>query len=297
MRHLQGLLDQIDRYSAEAEPFTTLAAEVADLAPEHLERALVVAASLPRSAFGSKPAALKKAQAPFIKALALRSPPADALLAEISLTKVFADPPADGPWKAYEKLLKIVDAADEIDAGRFAMAAMELWFSGEAATALLRGALARAPAPEVFAAYRAGFDRASMSVHLDLELKGEMIAGVGQLRGVEWMTLRGTHKGTANLDELAAFAPFGLHYLVRAPDLTNLLPLRAQLTSLTVPRGVDLTPALQLDRLEKIVVASEDLAQAFTVLGGRSDLMIADPITASDVEGAARLRAEFLAQA
>ena len=33
-------------------------------------------------------------------------------LKELSLTKVFSDPPMAGPWKAYEKALKLVDAAD-----------------------------------------------------------------------------------------------------------------------------------------------------------------------------------------
>lgn len=295
MSYLQGLLFELDRYSAEAEPFRTLAAEVADLPAELLERALVVAASLPKSTFGAKPAALKKAQAPFLQALAQRCPGSEAVLKDLNLMKVFADPPMDGPWKAYEKALKIVDAVDFIDAGRFTMAAMELWFSGEAATALLKGALSRNSSPSaVFAAYRAGFVRAGLTLHVELDLDGEMVAGIGALQGVGWMKLHGTHTGTAHLDELATFAPFGLHYLVRSPDLKNLLPLRAQIASLTVKRCADFKPALQFERLEKIVVASEDLAKAFAVLGGRAGLMIADPVTASDPEGAARLRATFL---
>ncbi len=295
MSQLQGLLNTIDRYSVEAEPFRELAAEVADLPPELLERALVVAASLPRSVFGEKPAALKKAQAPFLQALTKRYPFAEAFLKEVNLMKVFSDPPMDGPWKAYEKALKLVDANDSIDAGRFSLAAMELWFSGEAANALLRAALQRYPSSQaVFAAYRAGFERAECVPNVELELDGEMIAGIGELRGVTWMTLRGTHTGTAHLDELATFAPFGLNYLVRSPRLVNLLPLRAQIVSLTVKRCADFTPVLQFERLEKIVVESEDLAKAFAVLGDRANLMIADPITASDVEGAARLRATFL---
>ena len=38
MSHLHGLLSAIDRHSAEAEPFQTLAAEVAALPTELLER-------------------------------------------------------------------------------------------------------------------------------------------------------------------------------------------------------------------------------------------------------------------
>ena len=298
MSHLQGLLFEIDRYSAEAEPFQTLAAEVAALPTELLERALVVAVSLPKSVFGTKPAALKKAQAPFLQALAKRWPAGEALLEELNLTKVFTDPPMAGPWKAYERALKIVDAADGVDAGRFSVATMELWFSGVAADALLRGALARNPSsPAIFAAYRACFERAKRLLHVQLDLDGEMLAGAGQLHGLEWMTLRGAHTGTAHLDELTALAPFAVHYLVRSPDLANLLPLRAQIVSLTVNRCADFTPALQFERLEKIVVASEDLAKAFAVLGGRPDLIIADPLTASDAPGAALLRAKYLNKA
>lgn len=296
MSLLQGLLGQIDRYSAEAEPFLELAAEVADLPPDLRERALVVAASLPRSVHGTKPAALKKAQAPFLQALTSRYPFAEALLKEVNLYKIFSDPPMDGPWKAYDKLLRSVDACEAIDAGRFALAAMELWFSGELANSLLRGGLSRhSSAHAVFAAYRAGFERDERVPDVDLELDGEMIAGIGALQSVTSMTLRGAHTGTANLDELATFAPFRLNYLVRSPRLANLLPLRAQIISLTVKRCADFRPALQFERLETIVVASEDLANAFSVLGGRAGLMIADPTTASDVEGAARLRATFAA--
>ncbi|MBK9755959.1 MAG: hypothetical protein IPO88_21145 [Nannocystis sp.] len=298
MSHLQGLLFEINRYSAEAEPFLALAAEVADLPPDLLERALVVAVSLPKSTHGAKPAALKKAQAPFLQALTKRCPGLEALLKDLNLMKVFADPPMEGPWKSYEKALKIVDAVDFIDAERFSMAAMELWFSGGAATALLTGALARSSSSSsVFAAYRACFERAELTLHVELELDGEMVAGVGALQGVQWMTLRGRHTGTAHLDELATFAPFGLHYMVRSPDLENLLPLRNQIASLTVKRCADFKPALQFERLERIVVASEDLARAFAVLGGRAGLMIADPVTASDPEGAARQRATFLGEA
>ena len=295
MSHLQGSLDKIDRYSAEAEPFLGLADEVADLRPDLLERALVVAASLPKSVYGVKPPALKKAQAPFLKALTEHYPFAEAFLKEVNLAKAFSDPPMDGPAKAYDKLLKLVEAYDAIDSGRFVLAVMELWFSGEAKTALLRGALARHPSAQaVFAAYRAGFERAGWTPTVDLELDGEMIAGIGELQALEWMTLRGTHRGTAHLDELASFAPFRLNYLVRAPNLVNLLPLRAQISSLTVKRCADFKPVLQFECLERIVVESEDLEKAFAVLGGRADLMIADPVTASDPEGAARLRATFM---
>ena len=55
MSHLQGLLSEIDRHSAEAEPFQTLAAEVAVLPTELLERALVVAVSLPKSRTWQRP--------------------------------------------------------------------------------------------------------------------------------------------------------------------------------------------------------------------------------------------------
>lgn len=295
MSQLQGLLNTIDRYSAGAEPFLELAAEVADGPSDQLERALVVAASLPKSVFGEKPAALKKAQAPFLKALTERYPFAEAFLKEVNLAKVFSDPPMDGPSKAYDKLLKLVQAYDAIDAGRFVLAVMELWFSGEAKDALLRGALACHPsAREVFAAYRAAFERWGHTPDVELELDGEMIAGIGELQGLAWMTLRGTHTGTAHLDELASFAPFRLNYLVRAPKLVNLLPLRAQIRSLTVKRCADFKPVLQFERLEKIVVESEDLQKAFAVLGGRADLVIADPATASDDVGAARLRATFM---
>ncbi|MDI1447927.1 hypothetical protein [Polyangium sp. 6x1] len=299
MSQLQGFLSEVDRHSAEAEPFQTLAAEVAALPTELLERALVLAVSLPKSVFGTKPAALKKAQAPFLQALAKRWPACEALLKELSLTKVFSDPPMAGPWKAYEKALKLVDTADGVDAGRFSAAAMELWFSGEAAAdALLRGALARNPSsPAIFAAYRACFERAELPLHVELDLDGEMFAGAGVLSGLQWMTLRGTHTGTAHLDELTSLAPFGLHYLVRSPNLANLLPLRAQIVSLTVNRCADFKPALQFERLEKIVVASEDLQKAFEVLGGRPDLMIANPLTASDPAGAALLRAEYFGKA
>lgn len=294
MNHLQGLLCEIDRYSAEAEPFQALAAEVAELPNEQLERALVLAASLPKSVFGTKPAALKKAQAPFLKALAKRWPTGYALLSELNLAKVFADPPMAGPWKAYEKALLLVDAENSVDAGRFSMAAMELWFSGEAADALLRGALQRnkGASPAVFAAYRACFEQVKGTLHVDLDLQGEMLPGGGILHGLAWMTLRGTHTGTAFLDEFKAFAPFAVHYLVRSPNLANLLPLRGQIVSLTVNRCVDFKPALQFERLEKIVVASEDLAETFAVLGDRPGLMIADPLTASDPAGAALLRAK-----
>ena len=295
MSQLQGLLAKVDRYSAEAEPFLGLAEEVADLRPDLLERAFVVAASLPRSVYGVKPPALKKAQAPFLKALTERYPFAEAFLKEVNLAKVFSDPPTDGPSKAYDKLLKLVEAYEAIDAGRFVLAVMELWFSGEAKDALLRGALACHPsAREVFAAYRAAFERWGHTPDVALELDGEMIAGIGELRSLAWMTLRGTHTGTAHLDELASFAPFRLNYLVRAPKLVNLLPLRAQISSLTVKRCADFKPVLQFECLEKIVVESEDLEKAFAVLGGRTDLVIADPATASDDEGAARLRATFM---
>ena len=80
---------------------------------------------------------------------------------------------------------------------------------------------------------------------------------------------------------------------VRAPKLANLLPIRDQLLSPIVDRCTDFAPALQFERLEKIVVATEDLANTFAVLGGRLNLIIADPLTASDVAGAERLRATF----
>jgi hypothetical protein len=47
-------LDEIDRYSAEAAPFKALAAKVMDMPPDLLERAFVVAASLPRSGSSRK---------------------------------------------------------------------------------------------------------------------------------------------------------------------------------------------------------------------------------------------------
>lgn len=278
------------------EDYRTLAAEIAELPADQLERAIVLAASIPKAVRDREPADMKAAQVLFVKALEARYPFVEELLKAVNLYKVFTLSDAE-PWKSYEKILAVVDQVEAINGERFTMAVMEKCFKGGAEEALLRGALQRHSSPRaVFAAYRDHLLDFGRDVAAKLHLDGEMIAGVGELRGLQYMTLFGTHTGTDHLDEWTTFAPFNLTYLVKSPKLANLLPLHRNIKSLTLHKScADYTPLLQFENLEHIVVDDKDLGKVFALLGHRPNLRIDHSITASSDEASARLRAEYAA--